>query len=308
MARRLPPFASVRAFEAAARYCNFKRAGEELSITPSAISHQVKSLEDFLGRPLFNRHQSNLVLTDTGTQYLLELSKILDRLDAATQRAISPEDKTDISISLLQSFASNWLVTRIPALRAAHPDINVRLITATSSLEMARQEIDFSIMYLKLDDVGEQIKPAFEARLLFRESITPVCNPAFARELGQDVTTGDILQQSLIFCDTEPNEWELWCETLGVPYQETARRINLDNRMLALKAAVDGLGIAMGRTPFHDDDVANGNLVAPLSTEISTGYGYFLVYAKRKSRIGSMRRFREWIIETCAEHKNDLSS
>ncbi|MCF6273829.1 MAG: LysR substrate-binding domain-containing protein [Rhodobacteraceae bacterium] len=300
MARKLPPFASVRAFEAAARHCSFKQAGQELTLTPSAISHQVKSLENFFGLLLFYRHRSRLELTDAGKQYLHDLTKILDQLEIATDRVISSQETSALTINLFPSLASTWLVSRIPSLRKAHPEINVRMITSTEPLDFKSSEIDFSIHYLKKTEVKKSIKPGYMVDLLINETVIPVCSSAYIKAHGPLVEARDILGHALIYCDTESDEWPLWCDAVGVVYEEPPQRVVVDNRALAIKAAVDGLGIAMGRTPIHDDYISRGRLVTPLPFELVTGYAYYLVYTERKGQMRSVQKFRKWLLEASA--------
>ncbi len=300
MARKLPPFASVRAFEAAARHCSFKEAGQELTLTPSAISHQVKSLEDFFGLLLFYRHHSRLVLTDAGSQYLLDLTKILDQLEVATGRVVSSQETSALTINLFPSLASAWLVSRIPSLREEYPEINLRLITSIEPLDFKSSEIDFAIRYLKKSEVRKRIKSGFKVDLLMNETIIPVCSNDYIKASAPLIEAADILGHALIFCDTEADEWQLWCDAVGVVYDEHPQRVVVDNRALAIKAAVDGLGIAMGRTPIHDDYITGGRLITPLPFELATGYAYYLVYTERKGQMRSAQNFRKWLLNASA--------
>ncbi|VAW24269.1 hypothetical protein MNBD_ALPHA11-163 [hydrothermal vent metagenome] len=303
MARKLPPFASVRAFEAAARHCSFKQAGQELTLTPSAISHQVKSLEDFFGLLLFYRHRSRLELTDAGKKYQHDLTKILDQLEIATGRVMSSQETSALTINLFPSLASTWLVSRIPSLREEHPEINVRMITSTEPLDFKSSEIDFSIRYLKKTEVRKHIKPGYMVDLLINETIIPVCSSAYIKANGPLVEASDILGNALIFCDTESDEWQQWCDAVGVVYEEPPQRVVVDNRALAIKAAVDGLGVAMGRTPIHNDYIARGRLTTPLPFELATGYAYYLVYTERKGQMRSVQKFRKWLLNASAERR-----
>lgn len=300
MARRFPPFASLRAFEVAARHCSFKKAGEELTLTPSAISHQVKSLEDFFGLLLFYRHRSGLELTAAGETYLQDLTKILDQLEVATNSVMSSQENAGLTINLFPSLASTWLIPHLPALRTAHPDINLRMITSMEPLDFKSSEIDFAIRYLRKSDAGNSIKSGYVADLLFDETIIPVCSADYIKTNGGLTQARDILHQSLIFCDTESGEWQQWCDAVGVAYETPKQRIDVDSRALALKAAADGLGIAMGRTPIHDDYISRGRLITPLPFELVTGYAYYLVYTERKEQVGSLRKFRKWLLSITA--------
>jgi len=303
MARKLPPFASIRACEAAARHCSFKQASQELTLTPSAISHQVKSLEDFVGRLLFYRHRSRLELTDAGKRYLDELTKILDQLEIATENVMLSQETSALTINLFPSLASTWLVSRIPSLREEHPEINVRMITSIEPLDFKSSEIDFAIWYLKKSEVKKSIKSGFKVDLLINETIVPVCSDEYIKANGPLEEANDILGHAMIFCDTESDEWQLWCDAVGVVYEEPPQRVLVDNRALAIKAAVDGLGIAMGRAPIHNDYIKRGRLVTPLPFELDTGYAFYLIYTERRGKMHSAQKFRKWLIDASAERR-----
>lgn len=294
MARKLPPFASVRAFEAAARHCSFKAAGSELSLTPSAISHQVKSLEDYFGFLLFYRNRNNLSLTEAGDQYLQELTAVLDDLETATDRLKLAQDQTSLTIHLFPSLASNWFLSKIPPLRALHPEIEVNIVTSRDQPDFKSSEIDFAITYLKKDSPESVPKPGFRSEFLFDEYMVPVCSDRLS---GSD----DMLINSLIQCQTDPEEWSQWCLAAGIPFEEPKHRIKVDNRALAIKAAVDGLGIAMGRTPFHNEYVSSGQLITPFQHTVSTGYGYYLVCSERKWQSQNLRKFSRWLLTITSE-------
>jgi LysR family glycine cleavage system transcriptional activator len=303
LARKLPPFASVRAFEAAARHCSFKQAGHELMLTPSAISHQVKSLENFFGALLFYRRRSSLELTEAGERYLKDLTKILDELEVATTNVMSSQEGSSLTINLFPSLASTWLVARMPSLREEYPEINVRMITAVEPLDFKSSEIDFAIRYWKKSEADKNTKSGFMADLLFDETIIPVCSKEYIESVGPLTEASDILDKSLIYCDTESGEWQLWCDAVDIVYKEPQQRIVVDSRALAVKAAVDGLGIAMGRTPIHDDYIARGRLLTPLPFELATGYAYYLVYTERKGQMRSVRKFRKWLLKSSADRR-----
>jgi LysR family glycine cleavage system transcriptional activator len=188
----------------------------------------------------------------------------------------------------------------MPSLRALHPEINVRMITSVEPLDFKSSEIDFAIRYLKKSEVKESIKSGFMVDLLFDETIIPVCSKEYVEANGPLLEANDILENSLIFCDTESNEWQLWCDAVGVSYNEPERRVVVDSRALAMKAAADGLGIAMGRTPIHDDYISKGRLVTPLPFELVTGYAYYLIYTERKGQMRNVRKFRKWLLDSSA--------
>ncbi len=297
MARNFPPFASIRAFEAAARHCHYMRASEELSLTPSAISHQVKSLEDFLGVRLFYRRQGKLFMTDTAQMYLEDLTRILDDLEGATARAVKPRQKDSITLNLFPSFASAWLVPKLHSFRSVNPEVNVKMSTSLEPLDFTSSDIDMAIWYRKKNDFDAQEEKKFNIDLLYDEEIIPVCSEQYLKENSALKDARSVLSHSLIYCEIEPEEWSQWCQAVGITYGEPKQRIDTDNRFLALKAAQDGLGIAMGRRPIHEDDLVQGRLVTPFPFDLMTGYAYYLICPKRSLNMPSVKKFRKWLLD-----------
>jgi len=297
MARNFPPFASIRAFEAAARHCNYMRASEELSLTPSAISHQVKSLEDFLGVRLFYRRNGKLFMTETGQVCLKDLTKILDDLENATARVKKHRQKGNVTINLFPSLASSWLVPKLHSFRDNNPEVNVKMSTSLKPLDFASSDIDMAIWYRKKDDFEEHEDKKFNIDFLFDEDIIPVCSEKYLEENCPLKDVKSVLNHSLIYCELQPEEWSQWCEAVGIHNDEPKQRIDTDNRFLAMKAAQDGLGIAMGRRPTHEDDLLNGRLVTPFPFDLVTGYAYYLICPKRSLNMPSVKKFRAWLLD-----------
>lgn len=293
MARRLPPFAAIRAFEAAARHSNFRRASEELGLSPSAVSHQVKSLEDFLGIPLFHRSEGGLLLTPAGATYLIELREALDRIETATAHVRRARESTHLTVHLFPSLAALWLIPRLTRFQRMEPALDVRLVTSLEPIDFRRAEIDVAIRY------ATDPPPEHRADRMFDEELFVVCSPGYIERSGPIATLGDLAGRVFIHCETEPNEWADWLTFAGAPALEAGRRIRLDSRALALGAAADGLGIAVGRTPFVLDHLAAGRLVAPLPFRLRTGFSYYVVSPLRSAPLRAVASFRDWLLAEC---------
>ncbi len=301
MGRRLPPFAAIKAFEAAARYCNFQQAAEELHISPSAVSHQIKSLEDFVGIALFIRNNNRLTLTHDGKAYYKELQQSLDGIERATNAVMRPRGHGELTISLFPTLAELWLIPRLGAFHDDHPNVTIRLSSNTDkSNEFPPDGVDLSIRYIHEDD------PDDEGDFLFPEIMIPVCSRAYLESHGPIESEEDLLERTLIYCNWERDEWPFWFGDVGKSTANAKSWLELDTRGHALKAASEGLGIAMGRRPFVDDALVSGRLVTPLMRPVSTGFRYFLTASRQSSDFAGVRRFREWLLSICPSEESLL--
>jgi len=293
MGRRLPPFAAIKAFEAAARHCNFQQAADELLISSSAVSHQVKALEDRLGIQLFIRNNNRLTLTPEGHSYHGELREALDLIEQATARVAKPRGRTFLTVNLFPALAEMWLIPRLGAFHEAHPDITVRLMTITRPSDLAGTGVDLQIHYCAASadaSVGD---------ILFDEELVPVCSPDYLKRTGIIGDPSEMLQRTLIYCNSEPGEWSMWLGSEGLASDVVGHWLELDTRSSTLSAAKEGLGIAIGRRPFIDDAIADGSLVMPVPQPLSTGYSYYLVSTRPSSGLIGVRRFRDWLLSIC---------
>lgn len=288
MRRRLPPFAAVRAFEAAARHGSMQAASEELSLTPSAISHQVKSLEAFVGAALFERVPGRLRLTETGAAYVADLGEILDGLEAATCRASGLGQNNHVTVAMYHSLAEHWFVPLLLDFHACHPDMRISVVSDESAADFASGIADASIVY-------ETVPPGAEDTFLVIDVMAPCCSRTFLETHGPIASAEDLLRHPLIWCDADAEEWPRWLAHAGVPDRTPQRWIAFDLRAGTLAAARRGLGIAMGRRPYIEDLVAGGDLVLPLGKGLQTGCGYRLVTPARTKHLPKVKRFSAWL-------------
>jgi LysR family glycine cleavage system transcriptional activator len=295
MARRIPPYASLRAFEGAARLGNLRIAGEELSLSVSAVSHQIKSLEEFLGITLFHREKNTLRLTEPGRSYMLELTSALDLMAAATARVERERHSAIVSVNLFPSLAALWLLPRLATFRKQEPNTDVRVITTLDPIDFRSGLLDMAIRY------AEKPPEAAKTVLLFNEHAFPVCSSAYRDEFPQFEPCSDLTRQTFISCRTSPGEWEQWFKYIGFAGKTPRHTIEVDSRALALEAAMDGLGITMGRTPYADRALAAGRLVRFNQAVFSTGQSYFLVLTDNALRRKTARGFADWLVSEARE-------
>jgi LysR family transcriptional regulator, glycine cleavage system transcriptional activator len=261
--RSLPPLPTLRTFEAVARQLSFTRAADELALTQSAVSHQIGALERHLGARLFSRLNPGIELTAEGRAFLEGARAGLDSILLATDRIRSRFRVGMLTISAPSAFATWWLVPRLGRFAALHPEIEVRIaVIEGREPDLQRDGVDVAIVRRP---ARSAVDSAMEMPLL-RETIFPVCAPTL---LGPSPRHGiDLAAQTLIECEPEGEEtaelaWDHWLARLGGPNELRPRRLRFTHLAAALSAAVDGVGIALGRAPMVDAELAAGRLVRP---------------------------------------------
>lgn len=285
----LPSLNGLLVFEAAARHLSFTRAAAELNVTQTAVSHQIRRLEEQLGVRLFVRQTRTLALTREAQDYLPPIRAAFEDVRAATERLLRGPRDSVLTVSSMVSIASKWLVPRLASFQEANPGIDVRIATGTRLVDFRREDVDLAIRY------GRGHWPGLRADWLMREEIFPVCAPSLLASLGQpdDLANHTLLQVELVF-----DEWRVWLTAAGLPPTLATRRIiRFDDRMMALQAAIDGLGVALGRSPIVDADIAAGRLVVPFGAyQLPSEAGYYLVCPEETAQRPKIARFRAWVL------------
>jgi LysR family glycine cleavage system transcriptional activator len=297
MVRNIPPFAALRAFDALARRGSLRAAGEELSVSASAVSHQLNALEDHLGARLLFKSGNRLKFTETGKRLADELREGLNLLEQASLRASARPERSRISICLFQSLAELWLVPLLGAFNRQEPDVVVSVITEPEVIELSGTDIDLAIQY------GDKAHPNHQLMELFPETIEPLACKDYLVAAGHIEQPGDILRHRLIFCTCAPDEWQIWSAQKGVPLAKVQRWLEVDTRAAALQAAEQGLGLVMGRRPFSDLAVARRRLIQLFDEPVSTGVNYFIIVPKRSWSSPHVRHFCSWL-QTAAHADN----
>ncbi|RKP49497.1 transcriptional regulator GcvA [Trinickia fusca] len=296
--RRLPPLSALRAFEAAARQLSFTQAAAELCVTQAAISHQVRQLEDWLGFRLFERRGHALSLTDKGRIYLAELTPAFDLLARATMRVREKEDGP-LRITALPSFASRWLVPRLHGFQAQHPDIELKLTSSAELWNGMDDRFDVAIR----SGIGRW--PGMKSELIAREMLSPVCAPQVAAG-PPALRCPDDLRYARLLHDTPKHGWKTWSEQAGVPGLDGKTGLAFDDAALALQAAVQGQGVALGRLMLAADDLRSGLLVQPFDLAIANDYSYWLIYPSAKAERPDVAAFRLWLLGQAREARRHL--
>jgi len=284
----LPPLQSLRAFEAVARLLSFRRAGEELLITQSAVSHHIRILEEHLGVRLFVRKSRGIALTKDGERYFKSVGEAFAILTTATGDLCGHPARSRVRVSLLPSFAANWLVPRLADFSRLHPDVDLQLDPSMHLADLNAGEADLAIRF------GEGNWNGVENRLLMQEQITPVVSPALLSRGPPLTKPQDVLAYPLLMV-LRPYEWELWAEANQVDLAG-AEKIQLTDYNIALQAALDGQGITIARLQLIGDRLRSGTLIQPFRQALaSPGLGHWLVRRRGGSDAAGVKAFADWI-------------
>jgi LysR family glycine cleavage system transcriptional activator len=286
----------LRAFEAAARHLRFTRAAAELNVTQTAISHQTGGSKTSSACASSCGDSGILLLTRQAQQYLPAVRAAFADLRLATDRLLRADGKTVLTVSCLPSLAAKWLVPRLAAFQESHPDIEVRIATSTNIADFRRDEVDLAIRY------GSGRWPGLRADWLMAEDVFPVCSPALLtgdRPLGQPE---DLVHHTLLHVNLYPDEWLLWLTAAGLP-SSLARGpgLTFDLGLMALQAAIGGLGVALGRTPFVEADIAAGRLAAPFKVVLPSKAGFYVVMLEQTADTLKIAQFRDWLIAAAVD-------
>jgi len=291
MAERLPPLIAVRYFEAAARHLSFTKAALELHVTHSAISHQIKALEEWLGVPLFRRLNRSLMLTEAGQAYARPVREALEKLGDASRTLRSREQTGSLTVSVMPSFAAKFLVPRLGGFRRAHPDIDVRISASERLVDFGREDVDVAIRY------GRGNWPGLRVDRLVRENIFPVCSPQLRAGPPPIDTPADLLQHTLMHDSDWPESmWVRWLAVAGVKVEQLKPSLSFNYSSLMIQAAIDGLGIALAQEAYVRDDLANGRLVRPFEIDLPSDYAHYLVTPETTAERPKVKAFREWLL------------
>ncbi len=292
MSARLPSLNGLRAFEAAARHLSFTQAAAELNVTQTAISHQIRRLEEELGLRLFVRKNRALALTAKANDYLPGVRAAFNDLRLATDRLLRKDSDNVLTISTLASLAAKWLLPRLSTFQEAHPGIDVRITTSTSLVDFRSGDVDAAIRY------GRGHWPGVRARWLMADELFPVCSPALLKgerplRCPQDLARYTLLHSSGGYDD----DWRLWLTAAGLPSDVSKQPgLTFDLIFMTVQAAIDGIGVAMGRTSYVQDDIAKGRLVVPFKIALPADAGFYLVSPEAGEEPPKLRLFREWVL------------
>jgi LysR family glycine cleavage system transcriptional activator len=286
--RRLPPLNALRAFEVAARHESFTQAARELHVTHGAVSRQVALLEAWLGKPLFNRTRSQVVLTDTGRRYLAEVTPALDRLAVASAQVQERSSPATLMVSAPPTFTMRWLIPRLSGFQRQHAAVEVKLTTSLAPVDFSQQGYDLAIRGATAPLAGCRSTP------FMTETIVPVCH-ADLLERGLR-TPSDLVRHALIDYATAPYAWSTWLAAAGVPGLQPASTLGFEQMYFALQAAAEGLGLVLVPLFLVADDIIAGRLCAPFGSLGAMQRRYYANLPLRPEPGALVAAFGDWLL------------
>jgi DNA-binding transcriptional LysR family regulator len=290
MSFRLPPLPALRFFEAAGRLGSFKAAAAELNVTPSAVSHGIVGLEQVLGAELFVREPRGLSLTAAGADYLTYVSEALSLIAIGTQRLPSRQSVRSIAVSCAPTFASRWLMPRLPDFIGRWPKVSITVDTSRRHVGFPVDQFDFAIRMSRAPVGGlAWVK-------LVGEQLVPVCSRSYRSGLLDGQGHIDLHRATLIHVTTTSEGWQAWLDAKGLDDIDVSGGIRLDTLELAFEAARLGLGVALGRRPMVDRDLENENLIELDGEPLAAETAYWLVSADDADQRPDLRDFKRWLI------------
>lgn len=303
MARLLPGTRALRTLEAAARHLNFTRAADELGLTPAAVSHQIKEIEDQLGIVLFTRTSRTMRLTEAGAVLFEASTEALDLLGRAVSRAHKMTRGTAfLKVTLDAQFAAKWLMRRVEDFRKQRPGIELRFDIAYGLRDFDLDDVDVGIRF------GAGKYPGLCAHRLFDNIIIPVCSPSLLASGPPLNEPRDLFRHTLAHIEwarqgvTWPN-WRMWMAAAGIDDFDDSRTVVFGTSTDAVQAALDGNAVALADFAMVANDLSEGRLVQPfqLGIKVAADFAYFLVYPKTEANDPRIVAFREWILEEVAK-------
>ena len=294
MAGRLPPLSALRAFEAAGRLGSFALAARELHVTPAAVSHQIRGLERRLGQPLFRRSTRRLALTDAGAQALGFFREGFERLARGVEVLRQAGGRGVLTVSTTPSFAAKWLVPRLDAFARAHPEVDLRVAATTALASFDRDQVDLALRF------GRGRYAGAVSRRLFGEYVTPMASPRLWKASRRKPRPEDLRELPLLHDDSvrmtgrQPG-WADWLRAAGVTGVDVARGMHFDDGHLALQAAAEGRGVALGRVALAAPELDARSLVAPFGLVLPLAAAYWLVAPEGHEPRAAAAAFSAWV-------------
>ncbi|MCC8373827.1 MULTISPECIES: transcriptional regulator GcvA [Photorhabdus] len=300
MSKRLPPLNALRVFDAAARHLSFTKAAEELFVTQAAVSHQMKSLEDFLGLKLFRRRNRSLLLTEEGQSYYLDIKEIFTAINEATRKLQARSAKGALTVSLSPSFAIQWLVPRLSSFNLAYPGIDVRIQAVDREEDKLADDVDVAIFY------GRGNWPGLRTDRLYAEYLLPVCSPSLLTGENPLKTPADLARHTLLH-DSSRRDWQAYVRQLDMQQQINVQQGPIfSHSAMVIQAAVHGQGIALANNVMARTEIDAGRLVCPFNDVLVSKNAFYLVCHDNQAELGKIAAFRQWVLAQAASEQEKL--
>jgi LysR family glycine cleavage system transcriptional activator len=289
MTRKLPPLNSLRAFEAAARHLSFTRAADELFVTQAAVSHQVKSLEDYLDRPLFVRSPRNLQLTEYGQRLLPVLEESLDNMAEVIKNLRLEESRGMVKIRLAPSFSAKWLSPKLMDFWQLYPEVSLSMYHGNQAVDFAREDIDLAVTY------GRGYWPGVDSYPIMQLDYFPVASPAYLASRPPIKSPAQMAEYYLLH-DIDHETWVAWYRQVGLPDITLKSGYIFDDTNVLIQGALDGQGFALCSSQFVSDHLQSGRLVKVFDDALETDYAYYVCCPPSHLTRPGVREFRDWMV------------
>jgi LysR family transcriptional regulator, glycine cleavage system transcriptional activator len=296
LARRLlPPLRALTAFEAAARLGSFRMAADELGITRSAVSHQIRALEETLGLELFHRDSRRALLSRAGHLYYPPVRDAFDQIETQTRLLRPGKGDNALTVQVYVTVALKWLIPRLHDFERRFPDMKVKLSTAYFDWDLDEAHVDCGLI------LARNRAPAHHYRTLFSSLLTPICSPELLE--GRDALSEpqDLRRHKLLYVYTAEEDWRIWLEAAGVKGIELSDRLAFDSYILAQEAAIEGRGVAMTIGPFAREEIALGRLVQPFDLKVPHRHSWVFACDAANRLMPKIRRFETWLADQVAD-------
>ena len=290
MNQKLPPLSTLKAFQVAAATLSFTETATRLFVTQAAISHQIKSLESFLGKKLFERGNRSLKLTEAGRQYLPFVEKMFDILAQGTENLMQSDTLPILTVSVMPSFATRWLVPRLGLFIKAYPDIEFRLAPSRALTNFYRDNVDIAIRH------GGGKYPGLASIHMLDEQIYPVCSPKLLKGSNRLKSPADLVKHILLH-DEGHGDWRTWLIEADARQVDASKGPVYTDSSMAVQSAIEGDGVALARSQLVKDDIARGLLVRPFNISQPSKFAYYIVYPMDKPVTAQMDAFIHWLQE-----------
>lgn len=287
MKRHFLPLNALRAFEATARLKSFQKAADELNVTHSAVSHQIKKLEQQLGQLLFQRLGRTIALTDIGQLYFVEIHAALNQIERSTLALFGEPDEGELIVQAYMGIAARWLVPRLGLFRQQYPNIQIELYNSYLAWDFEPDKADIGLIY------SEEIRNGLVYQQLFKGSLIAVCSPTLFDQT--EISATELIQAPFLPIRESPRNLPAWLTSLGLSENAVTTGHSQDNHLLALEAAIAGQGIAIVQSWFASADLASGRLVMPINHRIPELGAWYLVQSAQRLADSKVTCFGNWL-------------
>jgi len=283
--KKLPSLNALRAFAVVGSHLNLKTAADTLFVTPSALSHQIRGLEESLDTQLFIRTRRGLTLTAAGALILPDIQQAFELLSTGLQKLQAKPEHQTLTVSMLSTFAMRWFIPRLAGFQRLHPNIEIRISTSKEAVDFKHEDVDCAIRS------GRGKWPALHVEKLFSEQLTPVCSPSITLQ-----SPDNLQDQTLLHAKLRPDDWRMWLHSANAGDLQAAHEQTYETRNFAIAAAIEGVGIAVVDPALVREEILSGRLIQPFAQSIAVENAYHLVYPEKNVK-PELIAFSNWLLD-----------